>query len=184
MSVWKKLLITATLWQCGVAAAAELQDIRNYIEYSSTFASAGQPSEEQLALLPDAGFERVIYIAFSNSRSAVAAEDAIVKELGMDYVHIPVIWDAPTMSDFYAFAGAMQRAPAEKTLLHCAANFRASAFSFLYRVIYQHVPMSQAKADMNSIWTPNETWKNLIFEVLDDNGLSSDCDGCDWTVEE
>ncbi|MDH4073095.1 MAG: protein tyrosine phosphatase family protein, partial [Gammaproteobacteria bacterium] len=108
-------------------------------------------------------------------------EDAVVKELGMDYVHIPVIWDAPTMSDFYAFAGAMQREPDKKTLLHCQANYRASAFAFLYRVLYLGVPIAEAKADMNAVWQPNETWRDLIFAVLEDNDVSPQCDGCDWS---
>ncbi|MGI9261858.1 MAG: protein tyrosine phosphatase family protein, partial [Woeseiaceae bacterium] len=144
----------------------------------------GQPSKEQLELLKEEGFERVAYIAFSNSRGAIADEDAIVKELGMDYVQVPVIWDAPTMADFYAFAGAMQRDADKKTLLHCQANFRASAFAFLYRVIYQGVSVTAAKADMNSIWTPNETWRDLIFTVLADNDISPDCEGCNWDVED
>ena len=164
----------------GLLQAAELADIRNYKEYSPTFSSSGQPSKEQLEAVKEAGFERVAYIAFSNSRGAIADEDAIVKELGMDYVQVPVIWDAPTKADFYAFAGAMQREPDKKTLLHCQANYRASAFAFLYRVIYQDVPVAQAKADMNTIWRPNETWRDLIFEVLADNDISPHCDGCDW----
>ena len=44
--------------------------------------------------------------------------------------------------------------------------------------------IAEAKADMNSIWTPNETWRDLIFAVLEDNGLSPHCDGCDWTPAE
>ena len=43
--------------------------------------------------------------------------------------------------------------------------------------------LRQAKADMNSIWQPNETGRNLIFEVLADNGLSPDCEGCNWESE-
>lgn len=177
------LAIVATLLP-AVAATAELSEIRNYKEYSSTFSSAGQPSREQLEAVKEAGFERVAYIAFSNSRGAIADEDAIVKELGMDYVQVPVIWDAPTTADFYAFAGAMQREPDKKTLLHCQANYRASAFAFLYRVLYDDIPVAQAKADMNTIWQPNETWRNLIFEVLADNDISPDCDGCDWSAED
>ena len=168
----------------SLACAAELAEIRNYKAYSAGFASAGQPTEEQLQAVGDAGFDQVVYIAMSNSRSAVAGEDAIVKELGMDYVHIPVIWDAPTMTDFYAFASIMQREPGAKTLLHCAANYRASAFAFLYRVIYEQIPVATAKADMNEIWSPNETWRNLSFDVLTDNGISPDCDGCDWSSDD
>lgn len=179
-----RIVIVLVALAPGLAWAADFSEIRNYKEYSATFSSAGQPSKEQLELLKQAGFERVAYIAFSNSRGAIAEEDAIVRDLGMDYVQVPVIWDAPTKSDFYAFAGAMQREPDKKTLLHCQANYRASAFAFLYRVLYLDVPVAAAKADMNTIWQPNETWRKLIFEVLEDNGVSPLCEGCDWEPED
>ena len=98
----------------------------------------------------------------------------------MDYVHIPVVWDAPSRSDFYAFAGAMQREPGKKTLVHCQVNFRASAFSFLYRVLYEGAPMDQAKDDMYTVWVPNGTWRSLIFNTLDENDVSPHCDTCLW----
>jgi len=168
----------------GIANSAELDEIRNYREYSATFASAGQPSKEQLEAVRDAEFERVIFIGVSSGRSSLANEDVIVKEFGMDYVHIPVIFDAPTVSDFYHFAAVMQRETDRKTLLHCAANFRASAFAFLYRVIYEDVPVAEAKADMNGVWQPDNAWRQLIFDVLQDNGISPHCDGCSWERDE
>lgn len=166
------------------ACAADLSDISNYRQYSATFASSGQPTKKQLAMLQADGFERIVYIAFSSGGKAIADEDVLVKELGMDYIHIPVTWDKPSKSDFYAFASVMQREPDRKTLLHCQVNYRATAFSFLYRVLYQGVTVAAAKADMNSVWQPNEVWRDLIFDVLDDNGISPDCEGCDWTVKE
>ena len=167
-----------------LVTGAEIDEIRNFTAYSPAFASAGQPTLDQLQAARDEGFEQVIYIAMTNSRTALTNEDVVVKELGMEYVHIPVIWDAPTPADFAAFASIMQRDPTRKTLLHCAANYRASAFSFLYRVIYEDVPVATAKADMNAVWTPNETWRDLIFEVLSDHGISPDCPGCDWSPGE
>ncbi len=165
-------------------AAEDVSEILNFRQYSPLFASAGQPTPEQLSLLKPAGFEQVIYIALSNSRDAVADEDVLIKNAGMDYIHIPVIYDAPTTTDFYVFASVMQRDPDRKTLLHCAANYRASAFAMLYRVLYQGVSLAEAKADMNAVWTPNEDWRQLIFEVLAEHDIAPDCAGCDWTVSE
>ncbi len=175
------LLLAILLGVGNTAQAEELSDIKNYREYSPTFSSAGQPLTEQFELLKREGFERIVYIAFNNSRGAVENEDQIVKELGMDYVQVPVVWEKPLKSDFYAFAGAMQQEPDKKTLLHCQANYRASAFAFLYRVIYQDVAIAEAKAAMNSMWQPDETWKKLIFEVLEEQGISPDCESCDWS---
>jgi hypothetical protein len=78
------------------------------------------------------------------------------------------------------FAGLMQRAPENRTLVHCQVNFRASAFSFLYRVLYEDIPVAEAKEDMNSVWVPNATWRQLIFDVLEENGVSPDCENCLW----
>lgn len=163
-----------------VGSTAELSEISNFRQYSPVFASSGQPTKAQLEDIDAAGFQRVIYIAFSNSGKALPNEDAIVKEHGMEYVHIPVTWDAPAAADFYAFADVMRRYPGKKTLLHCQVNFRASAFSFMYRVLYEDVDIADAKADMNTVWQPNETWRDLIFAVLEDNGKSPHCAGCDW----
>ena len=164
--------------------AAELDDIVNYREYSATLSSSGQPDKDQLGYVRESGFERVVYLAFSDDHTSVPNEDRIVKDLGMDYVHIPVVWDAPSKTDFYAFASAMQSAPDKKTLVHCQVNFRASTFSFLYRVLYEGVPVDQSKNDMNSVWVPNDTWRNLVFDILEENDISPDCDACLWEQDE
>ncbi|MCB1669482.1 MAG: protein tyrosine phosphatase family protein [Gammaproteobacteria bacterium] len=177
------LLLAGTL-QVNAAEAPDpaLQEILNYRQYSPSFASSGQPTREQFATLKDQGFERVVYIAFTNNRNALPDEDQVVKGLGMEYMQVPVDFANPLPSDFYAFADSMRRAPDKKTLLHCQVNARATAFSFLYRVIYEQVPVAEAKADMNTVWQPNEVWRDFIFTVLDQNGVSPDCPDCDWTV--
>jgi hypothetical protein len=60
----------------------------------------------------------------------------------------------------------MEQSPAKKTLLHCQLNMRASAFAFLYRVLYQDVPIATARAEMNEIWEPDGAWRELIDELL------------------
>ena len=160
--------------------AAELAGIPAYLEYSPTFSSSGQPTAEQLQTLKDEGFQRIVYLAYTDHDKSLPAEDRLVKDLGMDYLQVPVDWNAPAKSDFYLFAGAIQKEPAKRTLLHCQVNYRASAFAFLYRVIYDDVPLAEAKRDMNKVWQPNETWRKLIFEVLGENGRSPHCDSCNW----
>lgn len=174
----------ALLTLTSVASAQEaqsLEQILNYRQYTPLFSSAGQPSREQLPLLKEAGYDRVIYIAFNNGRTAIPEEDQLVKDLGMDYLHIAVDFNKPTVRDFDAFADAMEREPQSKTFLHCQVNARATAFSFLYRVLYQGVDIAEAKTDMNTVWQPNEVWRDFIFAVMEDRGVSSQCETCDWT---
>ncbi|MDP4942534.1 MAG: protein tyrosine phosphatase family protein [OM182 bacterium] len=158
-----------------------LADITNFRQYSATFASSGQPTKDQFSAIAENGFERIVYIAFTNNTNALPDADQVVKGLGMEYMHIPVTWDNPLPSDFYTFADSLRRDTDKKTLLHCQVNARATAFSFLYRVIYEGVDIAEAKADMNTVWQPNETWRDFIVAVLAENGMSSECEDCDWT---
>jgi protein tyrosine phosphatase (PTP) superfamily phosphohydrolase (DUF442 family) len=171
-------------FSAGVSAVEEtnatLNEITNFRQYNELFASAGQPTPEQFQTIKDNGFERVVYIAFTNG-NAVADEDQIVKGLGMEYMQVPVDFSNPLPSEFYAFADSMQRNSDKKTLLHCVVNARATAFSFLYRVIYDDVPVVDAKADMNTVWQPNAVWRDFIFEVMEQNNKSPECPTCDWT---
>lgn len=159
-------------------AQTSVDDVVNYLSYSPAFASAGQPDAAQLRAASEAGFERIIYIAYSDQENSLPNEDRIVKDLGMEYVHVPVEWDAPTTSDFRMFAGVMRANREKKTLLHCQVNYRASAFSLLYRVIYGGVPLDEAAVDMESVWKPNDTWRALIVDVLDEHGVAADCPSC------
>lgn len=175
------LALAGSMQSYAQEADQTLDSILNYRQYTPLFSSAGQPSREQFPLLKEQGYERVIYIAFSNGRTAIPDEDQIVKDLGMDYLHIPVDFNNPTLRDFNAFADAMEREPESKTILHCQVNARATAFSLLYRVVHQGVSLAEAKADMNTVWQPNEVWRNFIFDVLAANDISNECEGCDWT---
>ncbi len=185
--MYRKLISFLVLLALPASAAAleetdpALAEIINFRQYSSTFASAGQPTREQFQAVADAGFERVVYIAFTNNRNALPDADQVVKGLGMEYMQVPVDFSNPLPSDFYAFADSMQRDTDKKTLLHCQVNARATAFSFLYRVIFEDVPVADAKADMNTVWQPNEVWRDFIFEVMAQNNKNPNCPDCDWT---
>ena len=176
--------ILMLLMGSSVLAEGGLSEIVNYREYSPQFSSSGQPTAGQLKAVSEAGFKRVIYLAFSDNHTAIEAEDRVVKKLGMDYVHIPVDFENPTLEDFEDFAAVINRDREKRTLLHCQINLRASSFSFLYRVIYGGVPMAKAKQDLDAIWVPDKVWYRFIVDVLKQHGLSQECDECDWGENE
>jgi len=166
------------------AFAGELDDLINYRAYSDTLSSSGQPTVEQFQRVREAGFERVVFLAFSDHEGSLEHEDRVIKDLGMEFVQIPVDWETPSVNDYALFAGALDRAEPKKTLVHCQVNFRASSFSFLYRVLHEGVPMDVAKEDLDSVWVPNDTWRDWIFAVLEAHGMSPDCDACLWETRE
>jgi protein tyrosine phosphatase (PTP) superfamily phosphohydrolase (DUF442 family) len=154
--------------------------ILNYRAYSPSLSSAGQPTVAQLEQAAQNGFERVVYLAYSDHDRALPHQDRIVEDLGMEYVHLPVLWSAPARADFDAFVAVMQSAPEKKTLVHCELNFRASSLTFLYRVLHLDVPLYEALDDLQAIWIPNATWQAYLFAVLEAHGVAPDCDACMW----
>ena len=142
----------------------------NQINYSAFLTTSGQPTEAELAQIVSAGYERVIFLAFTNHPTALNHEDDIVKALGSQFIHIPVEWESPRLADFDAFAAVMQIPAGGKTLVHCEVNFRASVFGFLYQVLYEGADLDEAMSLMHAIWIPNDDWEAFIARVMSDKG--------------
>ena len=115
-----------------------------------------------------------------DQKNAVSNEDRLVIDHGMQFIYIPVEWNSPRKKDFYLFTNIMLNQPKVRTLLHCQANYRASVFSFLHRVINENINILEAKLTLNKIWKPNKVWKNFIFDILNENNISPFCKGCKW----
>src|SRR3954469_1007800 len=147
---------------------AALSEIYNFRALGERLGTAGQPTEDQLRTVRDAGFEVVINLALPTSDNALANEGSIVTGLGMSYVHIPVDFKAPTSQDLRAFCRVMQAFEDRPVFVHCAANMRVSAFVFLYRVLHQHVPVPEAERDLHAIWQPDDVWSQFIQQQLRD----------------
>jgi len=164
--------------------ADSITDIPNYIKYNNLFASSGQPTTTQLQLLAKSGVQQIIYLAFTDNETAIVNEDRYVKSMGMDYVHIPVDFDNPTLEDFKAFAAIMEQPAKLNTLLHCQVNFRASTFSFLYRVIFLEVQVGVAKQALDTVWEPNKIWFNYLKDTLQHYSINYSCENCDWGIHD
>jgi uncharacterized protein (TIGR01244 family) len=144
----------------------DLSQIRAFRAIGPRLSTAGQPTEAQLHSVRDAGFEAVVNLALPTSDNALPNEGSLVTDLGMSYVHIPVNFQAPTPQNFQDFRRVMDVFADRPVFVHCAANMRVSAFVFLYRVLHQNVPKSEAERDLHAIWQPDEVWSRFIEEQL------------------
>lgn len=85
----------------------------------------------------------------------------------MHYIHIPVIWDNPTLEDIERFFTVMETNADKNVFVHCAANMRVSAFMYLYRLIHGRISAEDAERDLHQIWVPNEIWQKFITQVIE-----------------
>lgn len=152
----------------------DLSDARNFRALDAHLLTAGQPNEEQLADAARQGCAVVINLALHDDpRYSLRDEAGTVRGLGMAYVHIPVQFKAPTEQDFQAFCAAMDAHRGQKILVHCAANYRVTAFVGLYRMIRDGWSSEQAFEPMRSVWEPDDTWKQFIAETLARNAANA-----------
>ena len=134
---------------------------------------SGQLSVADIARLPALGVATVINLALPTSSNALSGEAEQVTALGMNYVHIPVLWDAPKAAQFEQFAGVMAALGQQPVWLHCAKNMRASAFVYLYRLLIRGETEVQASWPMSQIWTPNPVWQQWISAVRAAHGRNA-----------
>lgn len=139
-------------------------DILNFIRVDERVLTGGQPTAAQLRDAAAEGVEVVINLAPAGGPGAPADEAAVVGGLGLAYHHIPVPWDAPSEADFEKFAQAMTREAGRRVLVHCVANYRATAFYSLYALQALGWNEAQAEALRARIWRPGQypVWDALI----------------------
>src|SRR5206468_9386258 len=132
------------------SSPASLSEIYSFHSVGDKLGTAGQPTQEQFRMVRDAGYEAVINLALPTSDNALANEGSVVTGLGMSYFHIPVDFKAPALQDFRVFCQVMRAFEDRPLFVHCAANMRVSAFTFLYRVLYQRVAIAEAERDLHA----------------------------------
>jgi protein tyrosine phosphatase (PTP) superfamily phosphohydrolase (DUF442 family) len=142
----------------------------NYIEISPRIATSGMPTRAQFEPIAQAGYRVVINLASPDAMGSHADEAALVASHGMRYHNIPVNFAHPTASDYGQFSEAMRAHRAERVLVHCQVNMRASSFVFLYRVLELGEDPDRAFDAVLRVWQPASQWRSFMREALTARG--------------
>lgn len=145
-----------------------MKNILNYIKINELISTSGQPKIEEFDLIKNEGFEVVINLALCNASNAIENEDKVVTNLGMSYFHIPVDFENPKASDLKLFINVMQSLGANKVWVHCAKNYRVSAFMYVYHKYVLKTPFENIDLSIFNIWNPDKTWQELMKITLED----------------
>ena len=157
----------------GVAAASasaqELAKIRAFVPISERIASAGQPSDAQIAEIGRAGYAVLVNLSPPfvklNDREGLLATAA-----GMSYVQIPVDLKNPQLRDLEFFFAVMNANRDRKVFVHCETNLRTSAFVYLYQVVHGGVEEPWAQSTLHLVWEPHGAWPEFIARALKHHG--------------
>jgi uncharacterized protein (TIGR01244 family) len=143
-----------------------IEDAYNFRRINDRLTTSGVVSVAQLLDLRRDGYDAVINLLPDSNEYAVPSEAHVVAKQGLNYVYIPVDFDAPTRADFDSFAEALDALEGQKVHVHCAANYRVSAFYSLYAL--RNGVCSETEADqlVQDVWDPSAypAWHAFIAE--------------------
>jgi len=145
-----------------------MKDIYHYQFLTEDLSSSGMPTAEQMNEVADAGVKGVINLAPHAAPDAILDEGELVDSLGMEYINIPVTWRAPEPEALVRFMDAMDAHVRKKIHVHCEANYRASAFIMIYRVLRLGWNKEDAVSIMEKMWNPEDfpVWQKFIDDNL------------------
>ena len=145
-----------------------MKDIYHYQFLTENLSSSGMPTPGQLKEIAEAGVQVVINLAPHDVPNALANEGELANTFGMEYLNIPVVWRAPESAALIQFTDMMDSHEGKNILVHCEANYRASAFIMLYQVLRLGWNKEDAIPVMEKMWNPEDfpVWEKFIDEHL------------------
>jgi protein tyrosine phosphatase (PTP) superfamily phosphohydrolase (DUF442 family) len=144
-----------------------MSSIYNFRRVSGQLSCSGQPTEDQLKHLAGDKYQVIVNLGLLNTKYSLPNEDGIATELGIDYYHIPVLFDDPQISQLADFINYMDEHSGKKTIVHCAANYRASVFTGLYLFATAKLDEREMQEFIEDVWQPDAVWQQFLDEGLE-----------------
>jgi len=135
----------------------------NFHRVTAQLATGGHFTDDGIAALARQGVTLVIDLRDEPPEG----QEQRLGAAGIRWINVPVVWKSPRREDFEEFSRFMSENKEENILVQCQANYRASAMTYLYRVTKEGVPETEARRDLNAVWTPEGTWEAFINEILE-----------------
>jgi protein tyrosine phosphatase (PTP) superfamily phosphohydrolase (DUF442 family) len=143
-----------------------IEDSINFIRFSEKLISSGMPTAEQIKSAAEAGTQVVINLAPHTVDDALQGEEKLVSDAGMKYVNIPVVWGNPTRENLDGFMRSMNTYKENNVYVHCQANYRATCFITLDRILRLGWERDKAVQDLERIWNVEDypVWQDFFEE--------------------
>lgn len=146
-----------------------MQGFINFRQNSDLISSSGAITEQGVSKLAQLNYQLVINLLPESSEKAHPNEQLAVEFNNINYCYIPVDFNNPKESEYQQFCEILNTHQQFKTHIHCAYNYRASAFYAMYAFENMQWSKQQALSFINDLWQPKEhvVW----WELLQDHGL-------------
>ena len=148
-----------------------MERIRNFVQLTDNFGTAGQPSADQFPTIAENGYKHVINLGMPDHSDAIQNEGELVSALGMNYIHIPVPFDNPTREHVRLFCKILSQLENDKVFIHCIMNYRVSAFMYHYLRKVHKRDEANSRSSIFQKWKMEPAWLELMSWSKSEIGL-------------
>jgi len=163
------ILVIVALATTVVTNAQEVPPIRNFVRLSDDFCTGAQPRLEHLEKLKADGVKSILNLRPAGEHRA-AEEEAKVKELGLQYFNIPVVFGEPKeeqVAEFFKITDERKNFP---IFIHCAAGIRVGAFWFIRRVLRDGWTIEAAEKEADEVGLRESPhWKEFARKYIEEH---------------
>ena len=142
----------------------------NLHRFGDRYFLAGQPGPEDFKLLKERGLRSVI-----NLRTAGEVKDfdeeKIVKDLGLEYHHLPVGKPADMTNELFAKARRLLAQKQGAILLHCASANRVGAIWLVKRTLDDKVPYDEALQEARKVGLRSAGLEERATQYIREQGV-------------
>jgi protein tyrosine phosphatase (PTP) superfamily phosphohydrolase (DUF442 family) len=142
-------------------------NVPRYLEVTPNLGTGGQPSEEGLRALAKNGYKAVINLRTSQEGVDLAAEEKLVRELGLKYFNIPFVASDPKEEQAVEFLDFIEKLKDQKVFIHCASANRVGCFVMIQRVLKDGVSPGMAEEEANRIGLRSEVLRQFAKDFLE-----------------
>ena len=130
----------------------DIAGISTFAQVETTIACGGSTRPEAIKEIKSMGFRSVINLRLASEQGALVEEEgAVVKSLGMNYVHLPFDIQTPDVKLVDNFIAAVTAPANTPAYVHCAAGGRAAALWMVKRVLADGWDEPRALTEANAL---------------------------------
>jgi len=145
------------------AVAFAAVEIEKFHRVDDRVSTGAQPTVAQIAGLAGEGFRTVINLREPVEHEA-AAEEAAVRDLGMDYVNIPVCTTDPKDAQADAFLKITADPRIYPVFIHCGTANRVAAFWMIRRIVVEGWSPEDAEKEAREIGLKSAVMRDFALD--------------------
>jgi protein tyrosine phosphatase (PTP) superfamily phosphohydrolase (DUF442 family) len=166
-AAWAILILCAVLAPAQEPAATPVKDLPNYCEVLPNLGGGGQPTDQGFRLLAEKGYQVIINLRAEGEKVDLAAEEKLIKDLGMKYVPFPFVTKDAKEDLALRFMNLLEDVKEQKVYVHCASGNRVGSLLMVDLVLKQGMEPQKAEEIAAKVGLTSEQLRQYARQVIE-----------------